>query len=289
MRTDSTAATRRLRRLGLGALIATTLAASSAGHASQGADLIANFTDFSSWSLLGSATATTFDGGNGFVYSTLALTQFGSGEQAGAAFAPERVALDFNLPFRFAWTWFIPVYDNIGLRGDGFAFVLSNSATLGGAGSGLGYEGQDASSIAFAVDTFNFSGEPQSPSIQLLSGGSVTPLAATETGLGDTIRDVDFSWFGELVFTPSGNGDSAGTLLGTITHATLGSFSVASTIDFNALAMDDRLLYFGFAGANGLAADGHVILSAAAIPEPGTWAMMLAGLAAVGFVASRRR
>ena len=33
----------------------------------------------------------------------------------------------------------------------------------------------------------------------------------------------------------------------------------------------------------------NVTLSVTAVPEPGTWAMMLAGMAAVGSVAARRR
>ena len=40
--------------------------------------------------------------------------------------------------------------------------------------------------------------------------------------------------------------------------------------------------------AHGLALD-NVVLSAAAVPEPGNWALMLAGLGAMGFVARRRK
>lgn len=30
--------------------------------------------------------------------------------------------------------------------------------------------------------------------LPVLTGGSITPLAAAETGLGDAIRDPDFQW-----------------------------------------------------------------------------------------------
>ncbi len=72
--------------------------------------------------------------------------------------------------------------------------------------------------MAFAIDTFNFDGEPVSPSLQILQGGSVTPLAFTETGLGDSIRDPDFQWYASVNYTPSGLNDDMGTFAGHIEH-----------------------------------------------------------------------
>ncbi|HEY0955633.1 MAG TPA: PEPxxWA-CTERM sorting domain-containing protein [Roseateles sp.] len=137
-------------------------------------------------------------------------------------------------------------------------------------------------------DTFHFDGEPVSPSLQILSGGSVTPLAATETGLGDAIHDPNYQWYASLSYAPSGLDDNAGTLTGTITHLDLGSYSVSATVSFADLGLVGQSVFYGFTAANGLATDGHFVTSAMPVPEPGTWAMLLAGLALVGGTANRR-
>jgi len=115
---------------------------------------------------------------------------------------------------------FIPV--SAGIRGDGLSFTLSSAPGLGGSGSGLGYEGLPAASLALAIDTFHFDGEPVSPSLQLLASGNTTPLVSVETGLGDSIRDPNSQWWGELAYTPSGLNDEAGELKGSIHHTDLG-------------------------------------------------------------------
>ncbi|MDR7333539.1 lectin-like domain-containing protein [Roseateles asaccharophilus] len=271
------------RRLLASALLCTTLAA----QAQQGADLAFTFTDFTTWTLFGNATAQNDTPGNGFTYSNLILTPPASGGgMSGAGFAPGALALDFNQSFSFNFHFFIPVSSE--LRGDGLTFTLSDVAGLGNAGSGLGYEGLSSRSIALAIDTFHFDGKPVSPSLQILSGGSVTPLAATETGLGDAIRDPNYQWYASLSFAPSGLDDHAGTLTGTIEHLDLGTFTVSAAVSFADLGLVGEPVYFGFTAANGLATDSHFVTSAMPVPEPGTWAMLLAGLVLVGGTASRR-
>jgi Bacterial lectin/PEP-CTERM motif len=257
-------------------------------QADQGVDFGLTFTDFTTWNTFGSASANTFAPGNGFLYSLLTLTETGSGGQAGSGFAPEALTLDFNQGFRFAFNWFIPVYDGIGLRGDGMTFVLAAAPGGGSGGSDLGYGGLPGASLAFAIDTFNFDDEPASPSIQLLSGGSTTPIAVTETGLGDSIRNPDWQWFADLVYTPSGDDNNTGTLVGSITHLDLGGFSVQAEVDFSSFGLAGVPVYYGFTAGNGAAIDGHIVTSAMAIPEPGTWALMLAGVSVLGFLTRRR-
>lgn len=270
-------------RLFAAALLSTTLATA---HADQGVSLAAGYTDFTTWSLFGSATAQNSTPGNGFTYSDLILTAPQSGGQGGAGFAPAAITLDFNQAFAFDFHFFIPTSQN--LRGDGLTFTLSDTAGVGGAGSGLGYDGLSSHSVAFAVDTFHFDGEPVSPSVQILAGGSATPLAATETGLGDTIRDPNFQWYASVHYTPSGNDDNAGMLSGTIDHPNLGSFSVSAQVSFADLGLVGTPVFYGFTAANGLATDGHFVTSAMAVPEPGSWAMILAGLGCLGLLARRR-
>ncbi len=257
-----------------GCALALALSAAPA-PASQGASTLTSFADFSTWTLMGSASATLTNPGGGFIYSRLVLTDTGVGGQAGAGWAPTALTLDFNQPFEFSF----PFYLSAGsvLRGDGLALVLADAPGLGNAGSGLGYEGL-ANSLAFAIDTFHFQGDPVSPSLQILQNGSSTPLAASETGLGDDIRDPALQWIAFFSFTPSGNNDANGSVLGTIWRPDYGSFSVGAAVDLSALAGSP--VYWGFTGANGLADDGQFVTSAMAVPEPGAWALWLAGLGA---------
>lgn len=271
----------KLARLLLPLILATGLA-----HADQGVSLASGFTDFTTWQLYGSATADNFTPGNGFTYSDLILTSSGAGGQGGAGFAPAAITLDFNQAFAFDFHFFIPVSQ--GLRGDGLTFTLSDATGVGNAGSGLGYEALSPASVAFAIDTFHFNGEPVSPSLQILAGGSVTPLAFTETGLGDAIRDPDFQWYASVQYTPSGLNDNAGTLTGTIDHLNLGSFTVSAQVSFADLGLVGLPVFYGFTAANGLATDGHFVTSAVPVPEPGSWAMILAGLGCLGLIAQRR-
>lgn len=258
-------------RLALAACLAGSLV--TGAWAAQGVLLTTTFTDFTQWSLYGNAVANNTTPGNGFTYSDLMLTGPGSSDQAGAGFAPAALNLDFNQAFNFDFHFFIPPSQN--LRGDGLTFTLARTPGVGQGGSGLGYEGLGSESVAFAIDTFHFNGEPVSPSLQVLAGGNTTPLAFTETGLGDSIRDPNFQWSAMVSYQPSGLNDNTGTLTGRIEHLNLGSFSVSASVDFNGLAGSP--VYYGFTGANGLATDGHFITSAAPIPEPGSAAMLLAG------------
>ncbi|MGM9484631.1 PEP-CTERM sorting domain-containing protein [Roseateles sp. NT4] len=271
-----------------GALAASALAA----QAQQGVDLTdqSHSPDFPSWTLYGSAQAQSFTPGNGFTYSVMNLTQAGTGGQAGAGWAPQSLALDFNAAFNFRF-YFNIQNDPSQLRGDGLTLVLADSTGVGNGGSDLGYGGLSSASVALAVDTFHFSGEAVSPSVQILAGGSNTPLAFTETGLGDSIRNANYAFMGELAYAPSGNADNTGMLTGTISNLQLGSFSVQAQVDFAALGLVGQPVYYGFTAGNGLATDGQTIQwgAPAPVPEPGSWAMILAGTACLALIARRRR
>lgn len=248
-----------------------------------------NLIDFTTWNHYGNSSANNFTSG-GFNYSVLSLTSPGTGGQGSAAFAPTTTMLDFNQAFTITFDFYM--VPGTVLAGDGMTFVLTSNdpSTVNGGfplvpsgGSDLGYGNSGLyDSLAFAIDTFHFGGEPVSPSIQILAGGDVTPLAYTETGLAD-IRDPSYyQWGTVLSYTPSGANDFTGTLTGTINQF-IGSlsFSVSTTVDGSSL--HNTPLYYGFTAANGLADDGHHVSSAIPVPEPETYAMLLAGLGLVGW------
>lgn len=121
----------------------------------------------------------------------------------------------------------------------------------------------------------------------------MTPLAVTETGMGDSIRDRYYQWYATVNYTPTGN--NAGTLTGYIENLdhpgdiSYTSFTVSAAIDFGALGMAGNPVYYGFTAGNGLATDGHFITSAVPAPEPETYALMLAGLGLLGVMTRRRQ
>ncbi len=205
--------------------------------------------------------------------------------------------MDFNQAFSFDFHfWIGGSGGEFDWRGDGLTFTLTDARSVGGGGSGLGYLGMSSHSVAFAIDTFDCCSpgdEPLSPSLQILKGGNVTPLAYTETGLGDSIRDRYYQWYATVNYAPSGLNDNAGTLTGYMENlnpdnVTYTSFSVSAGVNFDTLGMVGKDVYYGFTAANGGATDGHYVTSAMPVPEPASWAMTLAGLAVVGFAARRR-
>lgn len=282
------------RSLCLGLLL--TLSITNAAHAQRFFDLRAE--DFSLWSRLGSALHDTQPVSGGDAHS-LRLTLQTIGDSVGAAYSSYAPVIDVNRSFDV--DFFFYMTPGAVFAGDGMTFILtSDEPALGFGGSDMGYGGAPLSGYAFAIDTFSF-GSPIAPSIQILENGDAgSPLATVETGIPSMTEPNFFVWSATVHYEPSGNDDLTGELTGTI-HQTLGdlSFSVSSPVDFNGIggvvrdaeteAYVGHRLRFGFSAANGLADDGHTVLSIVPTPEPGLGALCAAGTAGVAMLARRDR
>lgn len=291
------AAHRRLAHALLASLAALAVAGAPGQAAANGADLTLNV-DFTAWNLMGSAAASnTFLPGLG-TDSLLMLTAPGSGGQAGSAYAPAPLLLDFNAAFEIRFRFFV-AHGSV-LQGDGLTFFMTGSDPAPGTGgSDLGYGGSGMNGYAFAVDTFNFEDEPEAVSVQILGDGDASPIVYTETGLGD-IQPPEYSqWQAQVNYTPSGFDDEAGDLTFAIHQPHTGQTYTVELDDaaWGAVAIDlydedenylGRGVHIGFTAGNGLADDGHFIGSLTPIPEPSSWALLLAGLGVVGQLARRR-
>lgn len=93
----------------------------------------------------------------------------------------------------------------------------------------------------------------------------------------------------DLKFPPTWSFSNLGIALLDSSFATVGSGNAADGLSFSGLAAGTYALALtGFtSGSMGGAYAG--VLAAAPVPEPETYALMLAGLGIVGFIASRRR
>lgn len=291
---------RRLAHAVLTPLAALAMAGAPGHAAANGADLTLNV-DFTTWALMGSAAASNTVIPNVGTDSLLSLTAPGSGGQAGGAYAPAPLLLDFDAAFEIRFRFFVAHGTTTEVQGDGLTFFMTGWETpvLGSGGSDLGYGGSGMNGYAFAVDTFNFDDEPEAVSVQILGDGDAMPIEVTETGLADIQPPEYFQWQAQVNYTPSGLDDETGDLTFAIHQPyTDDTFTVTLTgADWSQVANDvydeqdnflGRGVRIGFTAANGLADDGHFIGSLAPIPEPASWALLLAGLGVVGHLARRR-
>ena len=135
----------------------------------------------------------------------------------------------------------------------------------------LGFEALD-------TDTFTFT----------LSSGTLSNKGALNASISGPVPagPLDFTFADLVMGTSIGNGQNLGDFT---SYAVLGSFAGAVFTPFTLGGTYDLILGFN----DGMRVDSDyddivVGLKIAAIPEPETYALMLAGLAAVGFVFRRR-
>src|SRR6187455_1628714 len=136
----------------------------------------------------------------------------------------------------------------------------------------LGFEALD-------TDTFTFT----------LSSGTLSNKGALNASISGpvTAGPLNFTFADLFMGTAIGNGQNLGDFT---SYAVLGSFAGAVFAPFTLGGTYDLILGFN----DGLRVDSDyddmvVGLKVVAIPEPETYALLLAGLGAIGFVARRRR
>ena len=127
---------------------------------------------------------------------------------------------------------------------------------------------EPAGNFSGAVDIFNS------------LSGLYSIIVSTSTP-GATITNLSLTGIG----VPTGGTPPAG--VGTFT--TVGSSNSLSLLIPNVAAGNYRIAFSGTAPANGAVATGNLTFQVQAVPEPGTWGMMLLGFGAMGFAIRRRR
>lgn len=288
-----------LRRIVIGLFLVFGIQGSSVAQAQVaiGPTFDLRFENYSLWSRLGT---TSYQGSliPDYVSHMLILTAPQQDDSAAAAFSPYETTINLNEPFTVSFYFFMAPGQV--LSGDGMTFIMTSSApALGFGGSDLGYGGSGLDGYAFGIDTFAFGDETQAPSLEILEGGSATPIASVATGLPSLMDPSFFTWVGTVSYEPSGNEDETGTLTGRLDQAE-GElvFTVSAPVDWSntGQAVFDpeteqyvgRNLRFGFSAATGLSDDGHFVLGLEPLPEPALAAMLFAGTTFLGSVARRR-
>jgi hypothetical protein len=150
------------------------------------------------------------------------------------------------------------------------ATIATTAGTL--SATFLGFEALD-------TDTFTFS----------LAGGTLNNKGALNTSIFGNVPagPLNFTFADTFTGTSVGNGGSLGDFT---TYAVLGSFVGTVFTPFTAGGAYDLVLGFN----DGLRVDADyddmvVGLKVTAVPEPETYALLLAGLGAVGFISRRRK
>lgn len=200
------------------------------------------------------------------------------GNSAGAAWivAPVSTTDSFSIDFAFS-------LQNNGYSpmADGITFALQSQGTnaLGSAGGDVGYGGLDA--VGSVIQTWsnnkaglNIDGNPYNTQAAPANLGFANLVTGTENVQYDASTNV-------LSMTGTLNVDDS-----------IYNISDSRSIDLS--AKFGSTMTMGFTGATGGSyADQRItslsVNSVAAVPEPETYAMLLGGLGALGFVARRRK
>ncbi len=239
-----------------------------------------NFSDFSNVSGL------TLNGAAAQAGNALRLVP-SVDSQAGSAFANTALTLTGSTTFSTAFQFLVTTDANSALGvPDGFTFLLQahGPTALGEAGEGLGYVGL-AQSVAVV-----FRGRDPA-FVGVISGGTnpadlaqpFNPPGSAAVSEGSFYGQTGYAWIdyqpGSMKIYLSADATKPLTPLAT------SAVNLAATLGSQA--------YVGFSAGNGGAYGTQDVLSwqlqVAAVPEPSTYAMLLAGMGVVRWLARRRK
>lgn len=228
----------------------------------------------------GNTTAATFSGNDVNLLGSAAmqgaaLQLTGSGSnQAGAAWLTS--ALSTSQSFSASFGFSLANYGS-GTMADGLAFVLQSKGTnvVGAPGGNIGYfELAGVGSVVQSWDNntagLNISGSPYDTKKAPTALGSAQLVTGHQTVSYDAFSHT-LSMTGSLVVDGS-------------------VFQVSDSVAIDLYAKFGSTMYAGFTGGTGGAvADQRITsFSVAAVPEPETYALLIAGLGLLGVVARRR-
>ncbi|MBK9021412.1 MAG: FxDxF family PEP-CTERM protein [Sulfuritalea sp.] len=195
----------------------------------------------------------------GLVGSVLASALFASTAQA------QVVNGSFEANSQANGTW--NIYSNlVGWQGGAFGIELRNNV------AGAAYDGNNYIELDTTKNSLASQVLTTTPGSYILSFA----YSARER-INAASNGIEAWWNGSLVATLTGNGSNSGNSWGLYSYVVQGA-SPVSTLEFRAVGTSDS--YGGSLDA---------VTVTAAVPEPETYAMMLAGLGLMAMVAKRRR
>jgi hypothetical protein len=219
------------------------------------------------------------------------------GNQSGSVFSTNSISLGLNASFSTFFSFEILNRGGLGNGADGLTFtVQTNSNSVGGIGGGIGYEGIP-NSMAVEFDTFDNSEFGGSNHVGIDLNGSVTSVVTT--GLLSPDFDNGQVWFAWVDY----NGMTS-VLQARWSQSNVRPAAAMLTHTVNLpTVLGGNNAFVGFTSGTGGGFGEHNILSwafensfneggaqipTAAVPEPGTYALMVFGLGVIGILSRRR-
>lgn len=221
--------------------------------------------------------------------------------QSGSAFSTNAVSLAANASFSSAFRFQISSSggscDGLGCGADGLVFVVQTvSNTAGGAGGGIGYQGL-TKSVGIEFDTWNNGAwdDHSSNHVGIDINGDIN--SAVQANVGNDMNNGSI-WSAWVDY--NGNTDALEVRLAEGAAALRPVNALLTyTVDL-ATVLETTNAFVGFTSGTGAAYGNHDILAwqfnstyqpidqVGAIPEPETYAMLLAGLGLLGAMKRRR-
>lgn len=213
--------------------------------------------------------------------------------QSGSAFSTNPIALTADASFSSAFSFEILNRGGLGNGADGLVFAIqTNANNVGGAGGGIGFAGIP-NSVGVEFDTYD-NGEPGgSNHVGIDLNGNVNSVASTAPLAPDF--DNGEKWYAWVDYNGSTK-NLAVRWSQTSTRPTDAGLSY--TVDLPSV-LNSPNVYVGFTSGTGAGFGQHNILSwtfvneyqeggvIPGVPEPGTYALLLSGLAALAVRARR--